>query len=428
MKIQSRAMQRVAALGAAGALVSLAISPAAAADVVAQSSANALTISVAGNGQGTGVVTATHMGRGEENVEGMVNPPLAVLGNQGLLNVGVLAQDATAGVDGRRGISAACAGVAGDGGAIAEVGDSDCIEPGQPVGISIANLDLTGAQLINTDAIENALAPLAPLNAIIDQLLGPLTNALVSALAPIADVGIGGTLGAVQASCEAEPGRANGTANIVDGRLSATFPGVGEIVLVRLPVNPEPNTKVVTDLDLVLDAVLEGVTVQLEEALDGLAAPLRAIVDPIREQLLPLLIAPIADALAPLEDNVLDITLNKQTRPEQGRVEVTAIDLQVLPAAQQFVDASLLAAEIATVTCGVNSTYDPAPQPQPEPDPGPEPEPSPEPEPDLPDIPTEVDAGVAGTGVGLGEGAMGAAVLTLMAGAGLAGYRRLGSN
>lgn len=425
MKIKSRAAMRVAALGAAGALVSLSISPAAAADVVAQSGANALTIGIAGNAQGTGFVTATHTGTGQENVEGMVNPPIAVLGNQGLLNVGVLAQNATAGVEGRRGISAACAGVAGDGGAIAEVGDSDCITPGQPVGISIANLDLTGAQLINEDAVENALAPLAPLNAIIDVLVGPLTNAIVSALAPLADVGLGGTLGAVQASCEAEPGRANGTANIVDGRLSVTLPGVGEVVLVRLPVNPAPNTHVVTDLDLVLDAVLEAVRIQLEEALDGLAGPLAGITEQVRNQIVPLLIAPLADALAPLEDNILDITLNKQTRPEQGRVEVTALDLQVLPAAQQFVDASLLEAQIATVTCGVNSTYNPTPDPQPEPQPDPDPEP--EPEPDLPDIPTEVDAGATGTGVSLNGGAMGAALLTLTAAAGLAGYRRLGS-
>lgn len=421
MKIKTRAAKRVAALGAAGALLSLTISPAAAADVVAQSSANALTISLAGNGQGTGTVTATHTGTGQENINGPVNPPIAILGQQNLVNAGVLAQDATARVENRRGISAACAGVAGDGGAIAEIGDSGCLEPGQPVGVTIGNLDLSEALLINTNAVGNALAPLAPLNVIISELVGPITAQLSSALGALPEVAIQGTLGVVQGSCEAVPGRANGTANLIDSRIEAIVLGQ-RVTIAELPVNPGINEKVVTDLDVVLNRVIDAVETTIENTLDGVLAPVVGLTDAIQSAIVDTLVAQIADALEPLEQNILDITLNKQTRPEQGRIEVTALDLQLLPAAQQFIDASLLAVEIGNVTCGVNSTYSPAPDPQPEPDPDPQPEPDPE----LPDIPTEVDAGAAGNGVGLGEGAMGAALLTLAAGAGLAGYRRLG--
>ena len=56
--------------------------------------------------------------------------------------------------------------------------------------------------------------------------------------------------------------------------------------------------------------------------------------------------------LAPLEENVLDITLNKQDRPEPGAIQVNAIDLQVLPAGPGTADASLASVQIGNVVCG----------------------------------------------------------------------------
>jgi len=403
-------MVRLGAMGGAALLTSLAIAPAMAADVVAQSSANALTLSIAGNGQGSGTVTATHDGT-SQSVEGRVNPPIDVLGNQGLLNVGVLAQDAVATVQGRAGVSAACAGVAGDGGAVAQVGDSECITPGQPVGLSIANLDLTGTVLINP---ESALGPLSALQPVIDQLVGPLTAAISEGLAPLGDLAIGGTLGAVQSQCEATPGDATGGSTLTDSRISATLPGAGEFVLLQLPVNPPPNTKVVTDLDVVVDAVLQGVEVELTEALTGALAPIVGALAPV-QQINELLIAAVADALAPLEENVLDITLNKQSTPEDGRIEVTAIDLSLLPAAAQFAGAPLVSAQIASVTCGANAVFTP---------PSDTPEDDTPPSDDLPDIPTEVDAGAAGGGFSAADGAIAAGLLMLAGAAGLSGYRR----
>ena len=56
--------------------------------------------------------------------------------------------------------------------------------------------------------------------------------------------------------------------------------------------------------------------------------------------------------LAPLEENVLDITLNKQERPEPGAIRVNAIDLQLVPAAAAQIDASLASVQLGNVVCG----------------------------------------------------------------------------
>ena len=59
-----------------------------------------------------------------------------------------------------------------------------------------------------------------------------------------------------------------------------------------------------------------------------------------------------AQLLSPVGDNVLDLTLNKQTRPTADSIRVNAIDLQVVPAAQAQLGASLASAQIGNVVCG----------------------------------------------------------------------------
>src|SRR5690606_21042182 len=112
-----------------------------------------------------------------ENVEGESNPPVGVLVPQQLANVGVLAQDAAAQVQDGDGVSAACAGVAGEDASLVEVGDSDCIIPGdEQVGLDVANLDLSDTIVINP---ESALAPLSDP---VQQLVGPILEALTPEL------------------------------------------------------------------------------------------------------------------------------------------------------------------------------------------------------------------------------------------------------
>ena len=170
----ARKLNRWVALCAAATLVAIPVAASSADPVVSQAEAEALELSIGGNAFSTDVVRATNDGSGEVKT-GEVTPPIGVLGNQDVLDIGVLVQDAEAKVEGRDGVSQACSGVAGDGGQVATVGESNCITPGDPVGITIANLDLTGAILIDP---ESALGGLAALNPIMDQLVGPLTQAI----------------------------------------------------------------------------------------------------------------------------------------------------------------------------------------------------------------------------------------------------------
>ena len=91
-----------------------------------------------------------------------------------MLDIGVIAQNSTAKIENGDGVSGACAGVAGDGAVVGDVGESNCLTPGCPVGVNIANLDLTGVRLINPESALGALDPL--LQPLADQLVGPLTR------------------------------------------------------------------------------------------------------------------------------------------------------------------------------------------------------------------------------------------------------------
>ena len=400
-----RHARRLGALAGAAILALMTTAPAVAATTIAQSSASALTIAVAGNAQGSGTVTATHDGD-TESVKGETSPPVGVLANQGLLNVGVLAQEATAGISDGGGTSAACAGVAGEGGSVAQIGDSSCLVPGQPIGLSIANLDLSRLVVFHEDS---ALAPLnAATDPVIERAVGPLTSQLSANVAQqLGNGGIfGGALGAVEARCTSSVGPgATGSATIVDGAIRAEFGGES-VDLLDFPVHPAPNTRLVTDLDEVVNLFLTALRTDLNNTLDGQAAPLAQALDPIQDEIVDSAVAEIAPQLAPLEESVLAATLNKQARPAVGAIEVTAIDLQVLPAARAELDASLVDADIAQVACGPNGRL-PTTSRQ------------------LPEVPTVIDSGAPGEADSTGERVVVAGALVLAGAAGLIGYRRL---
>ncbi|MGH3362577.1 MAG: hypothetical protein ACRDOM_08995 [Nocardioides sp.] len=399
------AVRAAAALGAS-TLVLVTMAPALAATTVAQSSASALTLGVAGNEQGSGTVTATHDGE-SESVHGETSPPVDVLNNQGLLNVGVLAQQATAGVTGDRGTSAACAGVAGEGGAVAQIGDSSCLVPGQPIGLSVANLDLSDLVVFDPGTEADALNQVT--DPVVQQAIAPLTQEISNRLQEqLGNGGIfGGTLGAVEARCTSAAGSgASGTASIINGKISAAFGGES-VDLLNFPVNPAPNTKVVTNLSRVASLFIDALERDLETTLGGELAGVGELTDAAQTQIVDAVIGEIEPQLAPLEENVLVATLNKQARPSAGAINVTAIDLQVLPAAQEQLDASLVSAEIANVTCGPNGRVVPTNE-------------------KLPEVPTVIPAGTsAETAPTDDDSVLGAMAVLLVGLVGVVGYRRL---
>ncbi|MGH3351886.1 MAG: hypothetical protein ACRDPS_14555 [Nocardioides sp.] len=357
---------RGAAVAAAAAMVALSAAPATAA-TVSQASATALSLELAGTGaRDTGTYAVTNDGSTESS-EGVNEPLITALGGQDAIQAGTLAQDAVANGDAS---SAACAGLAGDGATLVAVGSGNCLSGGENLSLDAASLDFSDLEVIQSDLFQGMDQQLigALSDAGIDQsaLTGPLSAGLRDALTALGNPGLHLDLGAVQSSCTADKDSAAGDSTLANTSAYVTIPTVGDVKLVQLPVDPDVNQKVVTDLSGVVEAVQKAINAQFDEALadvsgkltdgalDAALRPLGLGANQVLDQLQANALAPISQQLAPLEDNVLDITLNQQTTAP-GEITVTALNAKVLPAAEQFVGASLADISIGTSHCGPNS-------------------------------------------------------------------------
>lgn len=357
-----------AALFASAALLALSAAPASAAQTVARASASAATLSIAGNGTGTGTYAVTNDGRRQTST-GSNEPAVTVLGGQRLVGIGTLAQDATTRVVGKDGRSAACSGLAGDGASVAQVGEGNCLAGGQNLRLDAGSLDLSHLHLVSSPAFEGMDNKLqdAVLKSPVGATLTQANKSLLAAAAPFKGAGLALDLGAVQSHCTATRTAAQGDSSLADVALVARAPGRAPITIASLPVHPAPNTKVVTNLHAVVDAVTSAVSHDLRTSLGGQLravgggeAKLNKVVDQVTSQ--------IGNQLAPLEQNVLEATLNKQTRGRDS-ISVTALDLSVLPAARKFVGTDAIHLSVGTSTCGPNGRIVPtatrhAPPPQ----------------------------------------------------------------
>lgn len=378
----ARPAVRLLAAGGVVVLTGLAAAPASAAAVVSRADANALTVSIAGNGQGTGTVAATY--DGQERVTGQTQPPAAPF-SQDFVDLGVLTQQATAG----NGSSAACAGVAGSGGGIVQIGDGSCLTPGDTVTGSLSDIGLGAIGVVPPEQLPTEQVP-APLRAAFEQALAALPQGAAQLDAIIAQavgavdgqigpLGLTARFDAIEGRCRVDDGSPSGSASIANASLVLSGGGQ-QIEVVRLPANPDPNTEVLTDLSAVVDRLLGALTTQLDQGLDGAAAPLAAAVQPIRQQLVAGIRQNVEQQLAPLEDEVLRVTLNEQRRPTGDSIEVTALHAEVLPAAAQAVGASLADVRVGNADCGpadrvATEAAPPAPR-------------------SVPELPTAVSAGV----------------------------------
>ncbi|MFI5626526.1 hypothetical protein ACIA03_23915 [Nocardioides sp. NPDC051685] len=345
---------RGAAVAAAAAMVALSAAPASAA-TVSQASATALSLELAGTGaRDTGTYAVTNDGS-RESATGTNEPLITALGGQKAIQAGTLAQDAVAHKDAT---SAACSGLAGDGATVVAVGSGNCLSGGDNISLDAASLDFSDVELVSSGLFQGVDQQL--ITALKDAGLSqtavtdPLSKALEDLLAAMGDPGLHLDLGAVQSSCTADKDTASGDSSLANSRAYVTVPTVGDVTLVDLPVDPDVNQKVVTDLTGVTDAILDALRTQFSNALDGALAPANGGLDQLQTQVLDTALGQIQSQLAPLEENVLDITLNKQvTAP--GEITVTALDAKVLPAAEGFVGGSLAHLTIGTSHCGPNS-------------------------------------------------------------------------
>jgi hypothetical protein len=409
----------------AAALSTLAIAPAfAAATGTSQATAQSLKLSIAGNSVIAQETEATNDGSSETVTDNSTVPTLAdLLPATNLLGVGVAPQAAVAKPDGT---SYACAGIAGTGGGIVTVGGSKCDLNGQPLTIDLAHLDLGNIILGTDSALGSALAPLSVVLNQIGLALNQVVTALSSGLAstPLGEITIGGSLSAIEGSCQADPDAATGDTRLVDSSggsnstpISVTLPGVADpIVLLNLPANPPPNTEVVVDLDTVTQTQIDALKVELNTAVGGALGGLGlgALLQTVQDQVVTVLVQNLQPLLQAVQDNLLNITLNKQVSSDGGKkISVTALTLDVLPAAAQFTGSSLISGEIGKVTCGPNTRTVVTPT-------------TPTPT-DNEKPPTVVDSGVAGQADHTARDVLAAtAALMLLAGtAGLIGYRRM---
>jgi hypothetical protein len=332
-------------------MVALSAAPASAA-TVSQASATALSLELAGTGaRDTGTYAVTNNGS-TESAEGTNEPLITALGGQNAIHAGTLAQDAVANKDAT---SAACSGLAGDGATLVAAGSGDCLSGGDNLSLDAASLDFSDLEVIRSDLFQGADSQLQELGKPVqDQITGALEQLLAPLVAGLDGAGLHVDLGAVQSHCTADDDTASGDSTIADTSAYVVMPGGDRITLVDLPVHPAVNQKVVTDLSGVTDAVMAGLRTQLTNGLDGALGDLTQVTDAIQEQVLNALLTSLEEQLAPLEENVLDITLNAQeTSP--GAITVTALDAKVLPAAQEFVGGSLAHLTIGTSSCGPNS-------------------------------------------------------------------------
>jgi len=342
---------RVARLAAAAltlALTGLAASPATAATTVARASGAALTLGVGGNPAGSGTYAVTNDGTHQTST-GTNRPVVSALTGQSVVSAGVLAQDATTSVRDGAGSSAACAGLAGQGSSTVAVGDGDCLVPGQTLSLAAGTLDLSRLRVVDATVLQGLDQQLqTALQPVLDQVVPALQGGLRSGLQQVGDPGLFLDLGAVQSHCTAGPGTADGSASLADAGAHVQVAG-RRVDLVSLPAHPAPNTKVVTDLGAVATVVEDALRSQLATALDGSLGPLSTAVD--QAAVLDNVLANIGAQLAPLDQNLLSGTLNAQSRPAAGAIDVTALDLRVLPAAAQAgLDA--LSVQVGRSTCG----------------------------------------------------------------------------
>ena len=271
-------LRAAAAAGALG-LGLLAASPAVAA-TGHQAAANAVTLNIADQGgQGSGTFTATYAD-GHETTSGTSSPPFSDPTGQQNLTGGVLAQEATA----RPGFSAACAGLAGDGGSVLNVGNSSCLKPGDlltgsfgsldpssfvPAQLSQASLDQLVSQV---PGLSGALGPIqGQAQTGSDQLKSAVDDALTQAKSAVGDGGLVVNLDMVDGRCTASNGGTTGDADLTNAKVQFITPAK-TFTLLNFKPHPKPNTHVVTNLQAVADAIAGSFKSSLTESLEKLPA------------------------------------------------------------------------------------------------------------------------------------------------------------
>lgn len=315
----------------------------------ARGEANAVTLSILGESGDSGTVLATNDGTGEEKT-GEEQPALTVLGGQDLIGAGILIQDAVARDNAT---SAACAGVTGDEGAVANIGEADrCISEEDNVSLDLDEVDL--AALLDIELVTGTGTLGDLLGTLGEELEGQVLTELQAGLDAFTAAGLTGALGlelgALESACTYDNGQADGTTYLTDIGLNLT---IGETTVPVIDEDydpgPDPNTKPLSEFGAVVDLLVDELEASLSDELDDIAL----LTDPVQAQILAEITPQLEEqVLAQIEENLIDITLNKQTR-QGSSIQVTGLEAIVLPTAEEGgAPAPLVELQLANVGCG----------------------------------------------------------------------------
>lgn len=430
-------MKAGAVLGAASFAV-LAGGPAMAAGNESHATAQSVNLAIGGQSAISQLLKADYPGGTQDK---STVPTLATLipGNNAL-GAGVAPQRAHAASDGT---SYACAGLAGTGGGIAAVGTSACQIDGKPLTLNLGTLKLDLANLLGDGAVSGALRDalkpvIVPAGSALDQAIAQIASGLNGT--PLGPVSLTGGLSAVEAVCTADPQAARGDADIVDTAgghkipITATIPdgsgGTQNLIVANIDlstIQPKPGgTDVLVNLDQVTQALINAIHTELDTALQGQLAAIgdpvtKQALQPIQDQVITTLVTQLKPALQQISDNLLKLTILNRTYGDSGKsVDVTALDVQVVPAAAQAVKDALVHGTVGHVTCGPNAKAAVSA-------PTATPSPTTKPPTGTPNIPKHVDSGLASYDGGTDANVWIAAIAALFAlggGAGTLAYRR----
>ena len=199
---------RTAALATSAALVALSAAPGAAAQPLAEGTAVGVTLTVGGTPTDSGAYTVSNDGSGETST-GARDPQIRALGGQSLIRTGTLAQNAATQIRNGDGAVVACAGLAGDGATLAEVGRGNCLRPGNQAQLEAARIDLGAVEFAEGEAVPARLPLSVPARSSATRCW-PRPTTRSRSTDPARNPGIFLDLGAIQSTCERGPRRRRG--------------------------------------------------------------------------------------------------------------------------------------------------------------------------------------------------------------------------
>ena len=343
-------MRRVGAAALTTALVGLVAAPASAATVVARASATSVVVTAGGQPAGSGTYEVTHDGTSQTSTG--TNRPRRLRAHRAVARCRPACSPRTPPPASRvaTGTPPPAPASPGTAPSVVAVGDGDCLSPGNTLSLSAGTLDLSGLRVVDFHRPPGP-GPAGPGR----PRAGPRSRRLRAPGRPAdrlcdssATPGCSSTSVPCRAAARPVSGTASGDASLAGVAAYAQVAG-RRVDLLSLPVHPAPNTNVATNLTAVAAAVKEALRSQLGTALDGALGPLGAAVD--QAAVLDNVLVNVSSHLGPLDQNLLSGTLNKQSQPSAGAIDVTALDLDVLPAAAQF-GMQALSLQVGRSTCG----------------------------------------------------------------------------